>query len=237
MKTIVIMQPTFFPWVGLFEQIRLADVFVHFDDAQFSKGGLTNRVKVKTAGGAKWLTVPLRNLHLGQPINKVRIDDSTDWRRSHVDLLKQAYADAPFLDDAMQIISDTYHHPTDDIATLDITGIEHCCEYLGLETQFARSSALGLTSSSSARVLDIVCHFNAEVYVTGHGAQNYLDHQAFDDAGVAVEYMDYQRKPYPQLHGDFDPHMSVLDLIANTGPDAAQIICSSTVPWMDFVHG
>lgn len=237
MKTIVIMQPTFFPWTGLFEQIRLADVFVHYDDAQFSKGSLTNRVKIKTARGPKWLTVPLRDLHMGQTINDVHIDEAHDWRRSHIDLLKQAYAEAPFLNDALQITEGIYQAKAMDIASLDMLTIEKCCEYLNLNTHFVRSSSLGMTSRSSNRVLDIVRYFAGDVYVTGHGASRYLDHEAFEAAGICVQYMDYQRKSYPQLHGQFDPHMSILDLIANTGPDAAKTICSTTVPWMDFVHG
>ena len=49
MTTVVISQPMFFPWVGMFEQIALADVYVHYDDVQFSKGSFTNRVQLKTA--------------------------------------------------------------------------------------------------------------------------------------------------------------------------------------------
>ncbi len=59
---VVISQPMLFPWAGMFEQIRLADVYVHYPDVQFSKGSFTNRVQVKTAGGSRWLTLPLRDL-------------------------------------------------------------------------------------------------------------------------------------------------------------------------------
>lgn len=236
MKTVVIMQPTFVPWSGLFEQIRLADVFVHFDDAQFSKGGLTNRVKIKTARGPKWLTVPLMNLRLGQSINEVRMD-RTNWRRSHLDKLRQAYADAPFVDDMLAIVETVYGEPHVGIAALDIAAIEACCRYLRITTQCVRSRELDIDAIGSERVLRIVQELGADVYVTGHGAANYLDHEAFDTAGVRVEYMAYQRREYPQLHGPFDPHLSVLDLIANCGPHAIDYVCSTTVPWMEFVQG
>src|SRR5271165_5531971 len=77
---VVISQPMFFPWVGMFEQIRLADVYIHYSDVQFSKGGFVNRVQIKTASGIKWLTVPLEGVSLGQKINQVRIDDRRAWR-------------------------------------------------------------------------------------------------------------------------------------------------------------
>ncbi len=85
---VVISQPMYFPWVGMFEQIRLADVYVHYGDVQFSKGSFTNRVQIKTAQGIKWLTVPLKDVSIGQVIDEVRINASVDWRRQHMDILK-----------------------------------------------------------------------------------------------------------------------------------------------------
>ena len=80
---IVISQPMFFPWVGMFEQIRLADTYVHYSDVPFSKGSFVNRVQVKTAQGTPWMTVPLKSFSIGQSICDVEIDDQKDWRRKH----------------------------------------------------------------------------------------------------------------------------------------------------------
>ena len=55
MKTVVISQPMYFPWIGIFEQIRLADVFVFYDDVQFTRGFI-NRVQYKTPQGTGWIT-------------------------------------------------------------------------------------------------------------------------------------------------------------------------------------
>ena len=57
---VVISQSMYFPWVGMLEQIRLADVFIHYDDVQFSKGSFSNRVQVKQPDGTSaWMTIPL----------------------------------------------------------------------------------------------------------------------------------------------------------------------------------
>ena len=51
-RTLVVSQPMFLPWVGLFEQVRLADVFIHYDDVQLPQGGnFMSRVQLKTASG------------------------------------------------------------------------------------------------------------------------------------------------------------------------------------------
>ena len=66
MTTVVVSQPMLFPWVGLFEQIRLADVFVHYDDVAFSKGSFFNRVQIKTLEvGSKWFNGPATTFRTG----------------------------------------------------------------------------------------------------------------------------------------------------------------------------
>jgi len=56
---IVITQSMLFPWVGMLEQIKLANIVVHYDDVQYSKGSYVNRVQLKMPEGIKWMTIPL----------------------------------------------------------------------------------------------------------------------------------------------------------------------------------
>jgi hypothetical protein len=235
-RTVVISQPMLFPWVGMFEQIALADVFVHYDDVQFSKGSFTNRVQVKTGTGATWLTIPLRKFHLGETIAGIRANDDLPWRQDHLRLLDDAYAKAPFCGEMLELVESVYTS-TAPLADLLITGLVRVADRLGLstETEFFRSSELGVDGKGWARVLDIVRRLGGNVYVTGHGARNYLDAEAFEAAGIEVRYMDYACQPYPQLDDPFTPYVSVLDLLANTGPDAPAAIHPRTVPWRDFV--
>lgn len=234
---IVITQPFFFPWVGLFEQIRLADVYVHYDDVQFSKGSFVNRVQIKTAAGSRWLTVPLKELHLGQRIREVLINDAQDWRRRHLEQLSQEYDKAPFCADMLRLVSQVYEQPFRTISEVSRASIAAVCRYFNLAdpNRFLFAADLNISGSNSQRVLDLVIKLKGTVYITAHGAKNYLDHEAFERQGIRVEYMDYQRTPYPQLHGPFDPHVSVLDLIANVGADGVQYIHSPTKYWKQFL--
>jgi len=236
MTVVVISQPMLFPWVGMFEQIRLADVYVHYTDVQFSKGSFVNRVQIKTAGGFHWLTVPLKNLQLGQYIDEVEINEAKDWRKGHLDFLAQALRGAPYVREALGLVESVYAEKTTRLADVAIRSLEAVLTYFGLARgrRFVRSPELGIGGAGSARVLEIVKKFGGTIYVSGHGARNYLEHEAFEHAGVRVEYMDYRRTPYPQLHGAFNPHVSVLDLIANTGRVGLDYIHSQTVNWKQF---
>jgi hypothetical protein len=127
-----------------------------------------------------------------------------------------------------------------EFATIDALGkasLSAVCSYFGLDQgrRFVDIEQLDIAGSSSRRVLDIVLRLQGDVYITGHGASKYLDHDLFETAGVRVEYMDYRKLPYPQLHGDFTPYVSVLDLIANTGRAGAEFILPRTVYWREYL--
>ena len=238
MTTVVISQPFLFPWVGLFEQMQLADVFIHYDDVAFSKGSFVNRVQIKTARGPQWMTVPLLGRHLGDVILDLKTDDGANWRQEQLAELARHYRDAPYCDEMLQIVQTVYTRETMRLADLLIQALEAVNAYFEIaqRTQFHRSSQLSVPGRSSQRVLDVVRHFRGDVYVTGHGAKNYLEHEAFEAEGVRVRYMDYERRPYSQLYGSFDPHVSILDLIANCGRAGKQYIGSPTVEWREFIN-
>ena len=221
----------------MFEQICLADVYVHYSDVQFSKGSFVNRVQVKTAQGIKWLTVPLKGRSISQNINEVRPNDSKNWRGSHLDLLRQAYHQAPRCKEMLELVEAVYQNPYQTIDELSKASLSAVCGYFDLagDCRFVDIEELEIEGSSSKRVLDTVLKLGGDCYITGQGATKYLDHELFEDAGVRVEYMDYRKIPYPQLHGDFTPYVSILDLVANAGREGARFISPSTKYWKDYL--
>lgn len=234
---VVISQPMLFPWVGLLEEIRLADAYVHYDDVQMSSGGFINRVEVKTHQGVKWMTIPLAESRFGDSIRDARVSTKVPWRRRHLAMLAQDYARAPHVAEMLALVERVYAHDTDRLVDILVASMEELCRYFGLKAGLgaARSSALGVPGKGSERVLAVVRKLGGSVYITGHGAKNYLDHDAFEAAHVRVEYLDYQKTAYPQLHGAFTPYVSALDLIANLGKTGRFLISSGTVPWREFL--
>ena len=235
MKTVVVLQPQFFPWRGVFEQIRLADEFVHLDDAQFQKGGFTNRVQLKTANGPLWLTVPVSRHGKLPLIADVEIDYTNDWREKHLRTLAMVLARAPFAALAERIVADVYAERPRTIAELDIAALERCCAELGLRPSFTRASATPVAGAKTDRLVALLAPRGTTTYVTGRGALDYLDEPKLAAAGIEVRVMQYARRPYRQLHGAFDPHVSILDTLANLGPDAAAVLDSPAIPWREAV--
>ncbi|WP_246737412.1 WbqC family protein [Nordella sp. HKS 07] len=235
---VVISQPMYFPWVGLLEQIRLADVFVFYDDVQLSTGAFHNRVQVKTRNGTQWLTLPMSKGRLKETlINNAVVDCRVDWRTRQRNILTDAYNKAPFFDDMISVFEAVASMQTETLSDITIRSIDVLLEYFNISEhkRIIRSSSLGISGRSTQRVLDIVLSLGGDEYITGHGAKDYLDHPLFERHGVSVGYMDYRKEIYPQLHGEFTPFVSGLDLVANCGASGERYICSNTVPWRDFV--
>ena len=139
----------------------------------------------------------------------------------------------------LALVHETYAHANGSLAELTMQGLDTVCRFFGLDRgrRFLRSSKMGIGGESSNRVFDLVQAVSGDIYVTGHGARDYLDHELFERAGVQVRYMDYRKAPYPQLHGEFTPYVSILDLIANAGADGLQFIKSPSVHWKEFIGG
>lgn len=235
---IVISQSMYFPWVGLLEQIKLADVFVHYDDVQFTRG-FYNRVEIKSEGGLRWLTIPVKKHIRETNIDRVEVDESKPWRKLHRSELVQCYRSTPYFNDMMAVVDEAFSATATSLADVSRESLMALARYFGLEhkRQFLSSPLLGTPGRSSDRLLAICRKLGASTYVTGHGARNYLDHTLFESNGIDVQYMEYRKLPYPQHYGAFTPFVSGLDLVANCGKNGARYICSETVSWKEFADG
>lgn len=235
---VVVSQPMFFPWYGLLEQIKLCDSFVFYDDVQYSKGSFSNRVQVKTPQGVRWLTVPLRDVHLGQNINKVSINNQKNWQKSLTNTLQQAYAKSPYKHEMLSLVESVFCRQYDSLCELSMASMTALLDYFDLakHVEFYISSHMNVQGSSTQRVLDICQQLKAISYLTGHGAKHYLQHELFETAGIEVHYMDYGLHPYIQQNGEFTPYVSALDLIANCGKNGISHISGGEIPWRQFIH-
>jgi hypothetical protein len=234
---VVISQPMYFPWVGLLEQIKVADTFVFYTDVQFTRG-FYNRVQIKTPQGQQWMTIPLKNLHQQQKIDEVTINNDIEWREEHLNLLKTTYNGTPYQQEMLKLVEEVFEEPLDHLTDVSVKSTMALARYFELDsnTSFFFSRQLGIVGKSSQRLFDISHNLHAKTYITGHGARNYLDHHLFKNNGIDVEYMNYQCTPYPQLHGQFIPYVTGLDLIANCGRSGVKFINPKTTNWRSFTN-
>jgi hypothetical protein len=229
MITVAISQPMYFPWPGFMEMMKLADVFIWLDDAQFSKGSFTNRIQVKTASGRKWMTIPLEGKGSFTPIRDLRATGG-DWRQSHRSLLQNGLANSPYRALALTLFDEATGHDT--VNDVLIASCEVQARALNaLPQRILCSTSMVVEGSSSQRVIDLVRAVDGTRYISGAGGARYLDHAAFEQVGLQVAYMDYNVAPWRQAFGDFTPYVTSLDLIAQRGMQAGAHLRPAVVAW------
>jgi len=228
--TLVVLQPGYLPWLGYFDLLRKADVFVHYDDVQFDKHGWRNRNRVKGPKGAIWLTVPvLHRGRKGQSILDVEIDDHQDWRHKHLSTVNQLYARAAFIDTILPRLRHIIERPWPRLVDLDLALIDWLAAEIGITTPRHRASELDIGGDRSERLINFCLHFGASRYISGNAAQNYLDEARFGAAGIEVVWHNYVHPTYAQQHGKFIAYLSVLDLMLNVGGKSLSVLSQQEV--------
>ncbi len=225
---VVILQPSYIPWRGYFDQIRRADLFIFYDDVQYDKHGWRNRNQIKTAQGKQWLTIPVHSggVTEGIPIKDVRIDWSRPWAKNHLKALTFAYRKAPYFQELLPLVESFYSRRDDYLADLTIETSILLSRALGIaSTRFLRSSQLsGIEGVRTDRLIQILRRVGATHYISGPSAREYVEPEKFEQAGITLEYMEYNYPEYPQLYPPFDPFVSILDLLFMTGKDASHYL-------------
>lgn len=225
MTTVVVLQPGYLPWLGFFDQMLRSDVFVYYDDVQYDKHGWRNRNRIKSPTGPIWLTVPVLSTgRHGQKINEVEIDNRLPWARKHVTAILQNYAKAPHVKLYLPQLEELLMRRWESLAELDVATVKLICDWIGIDRQIERTSCIGIRGEQSRRLLDICLNFEADIYLSGDSAQNYLDTELFTQEGVQIEWQSYRHPAYPQLHGEFTPSLSVLDLVMNVGEESLNVL-------------
>lgn len=232
MHRALISQSNYIPWKGYFDAIRLSDIFVLYDDMQFTKRDWRNRNQIKTASGPQWLTIPVEvagKYH--QKINETKISDPK-WNVVHWRTISGAYARAPFFREYKPFFEELYMDCRETYLTeINFRFLTAICKFLGIETKIARSSDYDLKGEDpSERLLNLCLDLGVKEYLTGPAARDYLNVEIFDSKGVAVKWMDYSKYPvYPQLFGEFVHGVSVLDVIFNLGPESRSAIFAAEI--------
>jgi len=220
---LVVLQPGYLPWLGFFDQMHWADTFVIYDDVQYTKNDWRNRNRIKGPNGPQWLTVPV-HFHLGSLIKDVALPEDKRWVKSHVKSLQFAYAKAKYFDDYFLRIKELIEAPHERLIDLDMALIMYLNGTLGIDTQILYSSRMQAQSSKSQRLLNMCRECGATEYLTGDAARDYLDMKLFEDNGIEVRYHNYKHPVYPQLHGEFIPYLSIVDLLFNCGSESLDCI-------------
>ena len=223
--TVAIHQPNYFPYLGYFHKIASCDVFIFLDDVQYVRRGYNNRNRIKAAQGVTWLSVPVEvkgKYHAR--INEIVPLWDRPWTQRHLRTLQHAYGSAPYFSDVMERIVlrvlERAERVRLNLAELNIALVQEVCSYLGIERPMRRSSEYGVETSSTRRLIELVQLAGGDRYLSGPSGKDYMQPELFSEAGLDLAFADFVHPAYPQRGAEFEPNLSILDLLFNCGPEA-----------------
>lgn len=222
-----IHQPMYLPWCGLFDRISRCDIFVLLDNVQYSKNYFINRNKIKTPSGWSWITIPVLTHGKQNPLIKdVDIDQKILWENQHWKSIFFSYSKAPFFSEHADFFKDLYAERYLHLDYVIEKSLAYLLKSLDISTKIIRASDLDISGKKDEYILNICKNLGADQYLSGPDGRNYLNLQQWHDANIDVLFHDYQHPVYPQLYGNFEPNMSIIDLLFNCGTKSREILTS-----------
>ena len=222
-----IIQSNYMPWRGYFDFIDDVDLFIFYDDVQYTHRDWGNRNRIKTDRGLMWLSVPVKH-NLDTLILEAEIDYQNRWVDKQTRSLELAYRKAPFFtmyaEELFGILATRFRT----ISALNIALCKWVMAQLGIRTETRMSSEFNVSGNKYERPMEILRRASATAYLSGPTARPYVDVNKYRDAGVQLEWKSYDYPEYPQLHGQFEPGVTVLDLLFNCGTGARDYLKSTT---------
>jgi hypothetical protein len=117
-----------------------------------------------------------------------------------------------------------YEKRFDSLSDLSMEIIRYILSYLNITTPTVLASTYGITTTSTQRIIDLCKKTGADTYLSGAGGKDYMDENQFAQNGITLQYQDFPHPVYPQQHGQFEPYLSIIDLLFNCGPQSREIL-------------
>lgn len=220
-RKVAIHQPNFFPWLGFFDKLRRADMFILMDNVQFPKKGgtWTNRVRLSVSGNPAWVTMPVkRDYHGYRLISEMEIDDSVPWRNKLVANLKCNYSIAPYFDQTMEFLEPLIFFPSSSVSEFNIHTITAIASLAGWEKKLIYGSSLDVQGNATELLISMLKAVGGTAYLCGGGAEGYQIDNKFEEADIQLIYQNFTHPTYLQFgSNEFSAGLSVMDALMYTG--------------------
>jgi hypothetical protein len=207
------MEPYLFPYVGYFQLIQSVDKLIFYDDVNFKKNGWINRNRILINGQSHYFTVQLKGASSFKPICEVGY---TDNRSKLVRSIEFAYKKAPYFKKVMPLVAECLTHPAANVAELAVFSLIQTSGYLGIGTQFERSSQK-YSDSRGMEKNDRLCRIcrqnKADTYINVIGGRRLFSEEKFELNRIKLFFIQSKPIEYKQYRADFVPGLSIIDVM------------------------
>jgi hypothetical protein len=215
-RTVAMMQPYLFPYLGYFQLIAAADIFVLGDDLQYVKEGWINRNRILNNGQPKLITFPLKKDRHNLNINERHlIDNIQDEITRLLNVIGMTYSRAPFRADVLPRLEQIMRCPHKNLALYAEHSIRELCAYLRITTPIITSSTLQLSApiDHQDRVVSTMKALRGTTYINPIGGLSLYCPDYFAKRGLTLKFHRMHNVPYPQSKQPFTPGLSIIDVM------------------------
>lgn len=216
---ITIHQPEHLPWLGYFNKMAKAELFVIMDNVQFEKNYFQNRNRIIGTNGVQWIGVPVKTVgHMDNILRDTEIAGDNRWKNKYLKTIQMSYGKHPFFDSVFATLEDAVALDTNKLTDINVSIFKNFADKMDIRPEFVRASELDVQGKKSDLVLEICKAVNATTYISGPSGRDYMKLETYEQANIEVKFNDYHHPVYEQKRTtEFVPYMSTLDLLMNVG--------------------
>lgn len=219
-KTVGIMQPYFFPYIGYFQLIETVDEFVIYDNIQYTKKGWINRNRLVQNGKDTLFSLPLKKDSDYLDIRDREISESFSYLKFNAKV-ESAYRNAPYFSDVFPLIKNIIAFENNNLFQFVSNSIELTCDYLNIETNIKKSSDISIDHNEKAqnKVINICIQEQADTYINPIGGLDLYSKNTFIENNIDLKFIKTKTLEYPQKTNTFIPSLSIIDVMMFNSPD------------------
>jgi hypothetical protein len=191
----------YFPSLEFFAAIQGMGELIFSPEDLYQRQSYYNRTIIRLANKIETLSVPIVGRRPRVANERIRIDFTQDWQKIHLRGIQSGYGKAPFFEFYFPYFESLFSQKRESLWELNWEILTICLKLVG--------------SSAKMRVLEKGSNTTGIMDIRGQiSPEKHFSEQTF-----------YQPEPYFQLFGlDFDPNLSILDLLFCEGPAAKGIL-------------
>ena len=196
--------------------MNMADVFVVYDNIEYTKKGWINRNRILVNGKDEYISLPLKKgSDFLQIKDRFLADNWKDERKKLLNKISACYRKAPCYPAAFSLIENVLMFEDDNLFNFIFNSLKVIKEYLGLPAQLVVSSSINIdhTLKSESKVLAICKALGATQYINPIGGVILYNKEAFKNEGLELQFLQAKNVIYYQFENDFVPWLSILDVM------------------------
>ena len=215
---VAVMQPYFFPYIGYFSLMDVADHFVFFDTPQYQRKSwmLRNRIYDHTPQGWQYFRLNIEKAPQQTSLADIRLKEQAGWGKifKQIQMYKKK---APYYEEVRELLELISSGKFEKLAEFNCHSLEYIAEYLGIDCQFSTFSELGVEVPEECPAgewaLYTCLKLGAEEYINPEGGTDLFDREKYDANNIRLSFLKHNLPVYPQATEVFTQGLSIIDLL------------------------